>query len=54
MPVIIPKEKEDLWLNPELQDPGKLLDLLKPYPAISWKCMQYQQRSTHLHIIFLR
>ena len=33
MPVIIPKEKEDLWLDPEVKDQEKLLDLLKPYPA---------------------
>lgn len=33
MPVIIPKDKEDLWLDPEVQEPEKLHDLLKPYPA---------------------
>lgn len=33
MPVIIPQEKEDLWLNPEEQDQDILLELLKPYPA---------------------
>jgi putative SOS response-associated peptidase YedK len=33
MPVIIPKDKEDLWLDPELHDHDVLLDLLKPYPA---------------------
>jgi putative SOS response-associated peptidase YedK len=30
MPVIIPRQDEDLWLNPETKDPGLLL---KPYPA---------------------
>lgn len=33
MPVIIPNEKEELWLDPEVQDTGKLLELLKPYPS---------------------
>jgi putative SOS response-associated peptidase YedK len=33
MPVIIPKEKEDLWLDPEVKDQERLIDLLKPYPA---------------------
>lgn len=30
MPVIIPRQHEDLWLNPETEAPGWLL---KPYPA---------------------
>ena len=33
MPVIIPRDKEDLWLNPEEQDQDVLLGLLKPYPS---------------------
>jgi putative SOS response-associated peptidase YedK len=33
MPVIIAKEKSDLWLDPEMKDQETLLDLLKPYPA---------------------
>lgn len=33
MPVIIPKEKEDLWLDPKTEDESLLLSLLKPYPA---------------------
>ncbi|HXG68467.1 MAG TPA: SOS response-associated peptidase [Blastocatellia bacterium] len=33
MPVIIPKEKEDLWLDPAQKDESALLDLLKPYPS---------------------
>lgn len=32
MPVIIPKEKQDLWLNPAVQDEGAVLPLLSPYP----------------------
>jgi putative SOS response-associated peptidase YedK len=30
MPVIIPRQDEDLWLSPETKDPSRLL---KPYPA---------------------
>jgi putative SOS response-associated peptidase YedK len=33
MPVIIPKESEDLWLDADAQDEPVLLDLLKPYPS---------------------
>jgi putative SOS response-associated peptidase YedK len=33
MPVIIPKQEEDVWLDPATQDQGLLLKLLKPYPA---------------------
>jgi len=33
MPVILTKEAESLWLDPAIQDPDKLLPLLKPYPA---------------------
>ena len=33
MPVIIPRDKEDLWLNPDEQDEDVLLGLLKPYPS---------------------
>jgi len=33
MPVIIPKNKEDLWLDPGMQDQNILRGLLRPYPA---------------------
>ena len=33
MPAIIPKEKEDLWLDPDVTDTDILLDLLRPCPA---------------------
>ena len=33
MPVIIPKDKEDLYLDPTIHDAEALLALLKPYPA---------------------
>jgi putative SOS response-associated peptidase YedK len=33
MPVILPRQDEDAWLDPNLADPNVLLDLLKPYPS---------------------
>jgi putative SOS response-associated peptidase YedK len=33
MPVIIPREDQDVWLDPKSEDRTHLLDLLKPYPA---------------------
>lgn len=33
MPVIVPKDLEDRWLDPELGDPETLEAILKPYPA---------------------
>jgi putative SOS response-associated peptidase YedK len=33
MPVIVPMEEEDTWLDPALEDSTRLLGLLKPYPA---------------------
>src|SRR4051794_19330870 len=33
MPVILPKEQEDTWLNPDITEPEQLLPLLQPYPA---------------------
>ena len=37
MPVILPTEAEDVWLNPQTHDPVVLLPLLKPYPAEEMK-----------------
>jgi putative SOS response-associated peptidase YedK len=33
MPVILQKEDEETWLNPDVTEPEHLLPLLKPYPA---------------------
>jgi len=33
MPVILPRDKEDFWLDPANEDKEGLLGLLKPYPA---------------------
>lgn len=38
MPVIVPKVAQELWLNPEIKDPSRLLDILKPYPAGELVC----------------
>lgn len=34
MPAIIPREKRDLWLDPDQQDPDALAPLLVPYPSV--------------------
>jgi putative SOS response-associated peptidase YedK len=33
MPVILPRDKEDPWLDPANEDKEQLLSILKPYPA---------------------
>jgi putative SOS response-associated peptidase YedK len=33
MPVILDLEDEEMWLNPDISEPGRLLPLLKQYPA---------------------
>ena len=33
MPVILKKEDEETWLNPDIVEPERLLPLLKPYPS---------------------
>jgi len=38
MPVIVPKAVQELWLNPEIQDPARLAEVLKPYPAEEMIC----------------
>ncbi len=38
MPVILAREAEDIWLDPTIQDPVRLLPLLKPYPAEEMEC----------------
>jgi len=32
MPVILPRDKEDVWSNPATEDKALLLAVLKPYP----------------------
>jgi putative SOS response-associated peptidase YedK len=33
MPVIVPREKYDLWLDPDVNDFEAIRDILKPYDA---------------------
>jgi putative SOS response-associated peptidase YedK len=33
MPVILPKEDEDAWLNPDMVEPEHIQEFLKPYPS---------------------
>ncbi len=33
MPVILPRDSYDVWLNPTVQDPGEVAPLLQSYPA---------------------
>jgi len=33
MPVILPRDKEDFWLNPANEEKKQLLGILKPYPS---------------------
>ena len=33
MPVILPRESEPVWLDPGVDNPSRLTDLLRPYPA---------------------
>jgi putative SOS response-associated peptidase YedK len=33
MPVILDREVEEEWLNPDIEEPERLLRLLKQYPA---------------------
>lgn len=40
MPGIIPKEKEELWLNPKIKDTDKLMPLITPYPSEEMECYE--------------
>jgi putative SOS response-associated peptidase YedK len=33
MPVILDREDEEVWLNPDIVEPERILPLLKPYSA---------------------
>jgi putative SOS response-associated peptidase YedK len=37
MPVIVPRDKEALWMDPGAPDPRELATILKPYPAEEMK-----------------
>jgi len=44
MPVILPREAYDVWLDPGFQDVGELKALLKPYPAEEMRRYRVSQR----------
>jgi putative SOS response-associated peptidase YedK len=44
MPVIMPREVEDTWLNPNFHDRARLLALLGPYPAGKMKAYDVSPR----------
>jgi putative SOS response-associated peptidase YedK len=44
MPVILPKEKYDLWLDPEFKDVKELARLLVPFDGASMRCFPVSTR----------
>jgi Uncharacterized conserved protein len=44
MPVIVPKENENLWLDPGTGDQDLLLEMLKPYPADAMEAYPVSKR----------
>jgi len=45
MPVILPKDKEQVWINPEFTNPVLLKGLLKPYPTDILEVQSIDKRS---------
>jgi putative SOS response-associated peptidase YedK len=48
MPVIVPRDKEDFWLNPRNEDWEGLQAMLKPYPSEE---MEYYRVSTKVNSV---
>ncbi|HKK14953.1 MAG TPA: SOS response-associated peptidase [Gammaproteobacteria bacterium] len=44
MPVLLPADAYSAWLDPRLQDTGRLSDLLQPYPAESMSAYPVSRR----------
>ena len=44
MPVIVPRASRARWLDPEVQDPARLSDVLAPYPASEMEAHQVSMR----------
>jgi putative SOS response-associated peptidase YedK len=44
MPVIVPRDKEDFWLDPKNQDYDGLLAMLEPYPSDEMDYYRVSQR----------
>ena len=45
MPVIVPKDKEALWLDPDNRHQKELLSLLKPYPSDKMQMSQVDAKT---------
>ncbi len=41
MPVILPKEKEALWIDPAVQDQVRLSSVLRPYPSAEMEAVSH-------------
>ena len=50
MPVILPPEHLERWLDPENDDLDELMDLLRPFPA---KQMRHVEVSTRVNYVTL-
>jgi putative SOS response-associated peptidase YedK len=44
MPVILPWGKEDIWINPGVEDKEILLTVLKPYPPEEMEAYEVSTR----------
>lgn len=44
MPVIVPRDEHDTWLDPKTEDRTHLLELLKPYPAYEMEAYPVSKR----------
>lgn len=44
MPVILPRDKEDIWISPALEDKEILLSVLKPYPVLEMEAYEVSTR----------
>jgi len=48
MPVILDRERYDLWLDPRMQDPAEISELLKPYDPGRMQCYAVSHRVNHV------
>lgn len=44
MPAVLDRDGEDLWLDPDQADPGRLLGLLGPYPDAAMEAYPVSRR----------
>jgi putative SOS response-associated peptidase YedK len=44
MPVILPRDAEALWLDPDVEDANLLTSLLQPYPAEAMHAYEVSRR----------